>query len=203
MNLDEAVEKLVRTSEATAEAARAAEAAARDAQTAANGAKAAANATTSAVQGLTYSVKVLRRHVDTLWSRVIGGKPSMPPEGVDPATQPLEVWSETPLVTATTEATSEIDELRGQVLAVHAELREQSKAMGLGKKGLAFVFSKQGQREIVRTVGAVGALVSAIGAIGAWRHATAEDKQAAAPPAPAIVYMMPPALPPAIDAGHL
>lgn len=191
MNLEEAVEKLVRTSEATAEAARAAEAAARDAQTAANGAKAAANATTSAIQGLSFSVKVLRRHVDTLWSHVIGGKPSMPPEGVDPATVPIEVWDETPLLKATSEATSEIDELRGQVLAVHAELREQSKAMGLGKRGWSFFFSKAGQREIVRTVGAIAALVAAIGAIAASCHVPAPAP--AAPPvatAP-IVYVLP------------
>jgi multidrug efflux pump subunit AcrA (membrane-fusion protein) len=221
MDLDEAVQRIVASSDAARDAAQAAETAAREATTAsreattaANGATAAANATTSAIGKLQHGQALLRIHVDSLWERTFGEKPPMPGAGIDPTTEAMTRWSSPPLVTLASDASDqasstslELAALEGRMISGFAgiqqeirgtivkELTAQSKAMGLGAKGWDYVLSKEGLRQVIRVTGALAAIVAAIGAIAAGCRAPTPP----APTAPPTMIIMP-ALP-AHDGG--
>lgn len=202
--ITEAADRSTQAAHESTEAARAAESAARDAATAANGATAAANATTTEIHKLSRGQAILRRHVDSLWARVFGGAPASPPDGVDPAQVPAEAWSDPPLALQTSSNSLELASLEGRMITGFAamqkeirenitnELRAQSQAMGIDKRGWNFLLSKAGQHSILRTVAAVGAVIAAIGGIvGACR---APDPARAPTTAPTMFIV--PALPP-------
>lgn len=181
--------------------------------------KLASNTTIKAIHSLERGQKILRRQVHTLWGRVIGGVPSEPPPGVDPDLTPPEKWSEPPIITMVDDArdtsqsnTAEIDQLRGEMIrgfaAMQTEMRaqqevlsDQSDAMGIGKKGADFVFSKAGQRAILRTVTAVGALLAAFATMASACRSPAPPPSApvAQQAAPTVIFL--PAPTTSADAG--
>jgi hypothetical protein len=207
MDLEQAIKQVLAAAERQAEAthesiaaARGAEAAAREAATAANAATAAANATTTEVHRLSRGQAILRRHVDSLWARVFGGAPVSPPDGVDPSLVPAESWSDPPLAMVVEDAafktssnSLELAALEGRMINgfaamqkeirenITSELRAQSREMGLDKRGWNFLLSKAGQRSILRTVAAVGAVVAAVGGIASACRAPSSPAPAPAP----------------------
>ncbi len=64
-------------------------------------------------------------------------------------------------------AAFDVEELRGELLAVRTELAKQSSAMGLGKRWIDFLFSAAGLRAVVRLATLVGAAYAALHTSGA------------------------------------
>lgn len=63
-------------------------------------------------------------------------------------------------------ASGDVAELKGELLAVRAELARQSKSMGIGKRGLDWIFSPSGAKAIVQLATLAGAAYAAFHAVG-------------------------------------
>lgn len=159
---------------------------------------------------LNHAVVCVRRDVHTLWKHVKGSPPP-PPDDADGTSAYAETIGESPLVdrvdVATTTAAAahdrasatsdEVAAFEGRLLAFEAqqktladqvkaavcELREQSKAMGVGQSGLAFLASREGQKSIKSTVIAFVALVGAIASLVGACHGARADETISAPAA--------------------
>lgn len=66
-------------------------------------------------------------------------------------------------------ASFDVEELRGELLAVRAELAKQSNKMGIGKRGLAWLWSSEGKATIIRLATLAGVGYAAFQA-AAGRH---------------------------------
>jgi len=64
------------------------------------------------------------------------------------------------------QASFDVEEIRGELLAVRSELAKQSNSMGIGKRGLGWLFSRSGANTVVRLATLAGAAYAALHAAG-------------------------------------
>ena len=169
--------------------------AAKEAKQAANGAQAAANASTTAVHGFSSTVGALTWQMRELWLRLFHELPpapppewTAPPPGAPPAPY---VVPATPALAKVAEAANarssvaqnDVAELTGMLIRLNAEVEKQSKAMGIGSRGWAWLLSSAGQKQIRSTVAAIAATVAAVAAIASSCRAPAPALPRAESPA--------------------
>ena len=118
----------------------------------------ATNAILQAIAGVAEDVRGLASRIDShddelrSLRRAIHGSKS-PPNGGPPIAIMARQGSQ---------ASFDVEELRGELLAVRTELARQSSAMGLGKRGLSWLFSAEGGRSVVRLLTLAGAAYAAL-----------------------------------------
>jgi hypothetical protein len=118
----------------------------------------ATNAILDAIAGVAGDVRALGDriddHDDELRSlrRALHGSKSPPNSGI-----PIAVMAE-----RGSAASFDVEELRGELLAVRTELAKQSSAMGLGKRGAAWLASAEGRRSVVGLLTLAGAAYAAL-----------------------------------------
>ncbi len=126
----------------------------------------ATNAILEAIAGVSQDVRDLGSriddHDDELRSlrRAIHGSKRPPDMGVSPSIPIFE------MAKRGSGAAFDVEELRGELLAVRSELARQSSAMGLGKRGLDWLISAAGAKTIVRLATLAGAAYAALHATG-------------------------------------
>lgn len=107
----------------------------------------------SAVEALELDVKTLRKDV-------YGTSTPPPPAGGAPIAVAARQGSA---------ASLDVEELRGELLAVRAELARQSSAMGLGLRGLRWVTGPEGRATVIRLATLAGVAYAAFHAAGVVR----------------------------------
>jgi len=124
----------------------------------------ARDAILSAIAGVSQDVRDLGSriddHDDELRSlrRAIHGSKKPPDMN---GTTPLAVMAR-----QGSQASFDVEEIRGELLAVRSELAKQSNSMGIGKRGLDWLFSKSGATAVVRLATLMGAAYAALHAAG-------------------------------------
>jgi hypothetical protein len=122
----------------------------------------ATNAILTAIAGVAKDVRELGDriddHDDELRSirRALHGSKSPPTTTSDPST-PIAVMAQ-----RGSAASFDVEELRGELLSMRTELARQSSAMGLGKRGAAWLASAEGRRSIVGLLTLAGAAYAAL-----------------------------------------
>jgi len=125
----------------------------------------AANAILEAIAGVSRDVRDLGARIDdhddelrSLRRAIHGSK--RPPDGGGGTTPIAD------MARRGSQALFDVEELRGELLAVRSELKKQSSAMGIGKRGLDWLFSATGAKTIVRLATLAGAAYAALHAAG-------------------------------------
>ncbi len=116
----------------------------------------------AAVGALELKVDTLSDSHDELVRRVDGSNPPAPlANGAEPLATKAERGSK---------ASFDVEELKGELMAVRSELAKQSKAMGLDLgSGLAWLVSKDGRSMVIRLATLAGAAYAALHSAGVVR----------------------------------
>jgi hypothetical protein len=98
--------------------------------------------------------------------RAIHGTSKAPPPNDEGGAMREKQPSIADMAKAGSVASGDVAELKGQLIAVRAELAKQSKSMGIGRRGLDWLFSATGGKTIVRLLTLAGAAYAALHASG-------------------------------------
>ena len=123
----------------------------------------ATNAILEAIAGVSRDVRDLGHRIDDHDDEIRSLRRAIHGSKAPPLT------STTPLAVMArqgSQASFDVEELRGELLAVRTELGRQSSAMGIGKRGLDWLFSRNGANTIVRLATLAGAAYAALRAAG-------------------------------------
>lgn len=198
--LREAIEKVTEASGRAEAAADRAATEAKATRTATNAATAATNAATAAVVDLTRKHAVLRRDFGVLWRTVKGSDP--PPQG-DPGVAPVEIIGGPALDDLAADAhkrasaaSLDVAALEGRIIgvasqmtAVRSELAAQSKQMGIGKRGMAWLVSERGASKVLQILTAIGAIIAGVVALA--HELRSPPSSASSSPAPPALVLPP------------
>jgi len=131
----------------------------------------ATNAILLAIAGVSQDVRDLGSRIDdhddelrSLRRAIHGSIKAPPPVRVDGASAPPIPIIE--MARRGSGAAFDVEELRGELLAVRSELKKQSNTMGIGKRGFDWLFSAAGGKTIVRLATLAGAAYAAYHASG-------------------------------------
>lgn len=129
----------------------------------------ATNSILKAIAGVSADIQILGQrvgdHDEELRSlrRAIHGSKAPPPVVAPDGTIVIPIAE---MARRGSVASFDVEELRNELIAVRSELLKQSRTMGIGKRGLDYVFSAAGGKTIVRLATLAGAAYAAFHAAG-------------------------------------